>query len=410
MRDMRTVLSPVLLLSASLAQAFTLDAVPLAAPPGATAANLARGADGAVLVSWIERLPEGGHRLVFQRCAAASRCEPAREVARGSDWFVNWADFPALAELPDGSLWAHLLRKNGHAKYAYDAVLAHSRDGGANWSPLAPLHDDGSASEHGFVSLLPAAPTSLLAVWLDGRNTVAGDAGADEHQGHGRGAMTLRAATLDADRRKTGEWELDAATCDCCQTDAALGARGPLVVWRDRDPGELRDIQIARFETGAWTAPRYVHRDRWHMPACPVNGPAIAAQGEQAWVAWYTEADGAPSLRLARSGDDGDTFAEPLRVGGAETLGRADLARNAEGVWLSWLQEVGGKQSLWLARFNDDLSREHERVRIAELQGRGRATGVPRLLALDRGVVLLWSDVQGQQSVLRAALVNHKPD
>lgn len=409
MRAMRTYLCGMLLLSASLAQAITLDSLPLAAPPGATAANLARGADGAVLASWIERLPEGGHRLVFQRCAATS-CEPVREVARGSDWFVNWADFPALAELPDGSLWAHLLRKNGSATYAYDAVLSHSRDGGVNWSPLAPLHDDGSASEHGFVSLLPAAPMPLLAVWLDGRNTVAGGAGAGEHEGHGRGAMTLRTATLDADQRKTGEWELDASTCDCCQTDAALGARGPLVVWRDRDADELRDIQIARFENGAWSAPRYVHRDRWHMPACPVNGPAIAAQGEQAWVAWYTEAEGAPSLRLARSGDAGDTFAEPLRVGGAETLGRADLARNADGVWLSWLQEVDGKQSLWLARFNDDLSHEHQRQRIAELQGRGRATGVPRLLALDRGVVLLWGDVQGQRSVLRAALVNHKPD
>ena len=30
--------------------------------------------------------------------------------------------------------------------------------------------------------------------------------------------------------------------CDCCQTDAALTARGPLLVYRGRTPDEIRDI------------------------------------------------------------------------------------------------------------------------------------------------------------------------
>lgn len=399
---MRTILISLLLASTAPADAFTLMPIPLAAPAGATAANLAQGADGATLVSWIERLPEGGHRLMFQRCLTAAPCALPQEIARGSDWFVNWADLPSLARLPDGSLWANLLRKNGSASYAYDAVITHSRDNGATWSPLTPLHDDGTASEHGFVSLLPWSASALAAVWLDGRQTVGTAVGAGEHAGHGRGAMTLRAAVLDAAQGKTHEWQLDASTCDCCQTDAALTARGPVVVWRDRDAAELRDIQIARFTQGAWTLPRYVHRDRWRMPACPVNGPAVAAQGEQVWVVWYTEADGAPSLRLALSGDFGDSFAAPLRIAGGETLGRADVVHNKDGVWLSWLQESDGQQSLWLARFSDDLRVEQHRQRIATLHGRGRASGVPRLRALDHGVVLLWSDVLDQQSVLRA--------
>ncbi len=399
---MRNILIGLLLASAGLAHAFTLTPLPLAAPAGASAANLAHGADGAVMVSWVERLPEGGHRLVFQRCAVPAPCAAPQEVARGNDWFVNWADLPALAALPDGSLWAHLLRKNGSATYAYDAVLSHSRDGGATWSPLQAMHDDGTPSEHGFISLLPWSSSQLGAVWLDGRNTVSAPAAAGEHGGHGRGAMTLRAAVFGADQSKVSEWQLDASTCDCCQTDAALTASGPVVVWRDRTSDEVRDIQIARFAQGAWTTPRHVHRDNWHMPACPVNGPAVAAQDDVVWVAWYTEADGAPSLRLARSGNAGDAFADPLRVAGAETLGRADLARNADGVWLSWLQEIDGLQSLWLAQFSDDLSQERQRLKIADLAGRGRVTGVPRLLALDHGVVLLWSDVAGDALAVQA--------
>ncbi len=399
---MRNLITFLFLASTGLAHAFTLTPLPLAAPAGASAANLAQGADGATLASWIEKLPAGGHRLMFQRCIVPATCAPPQEIARGNDWFVNWADLPALASLPDGSLWAHLLRKNGSATYAYDAVLSHSRDGGATWSPLAAMHDDGTPSEHGFVSLLPWSISAMGAVWLDGRNTVSAPAGADEHAGHGRGAMTLRAAVFDEKQQKQHEWLLDASTCDCCQTDAAFTANGPVVVWRDRDAEELRDIQIARYTNGAWTTPRYVHRDNWHMPACPVNGPAIAAQGNQVWVAWYTEAGGAPSLRLASSSNAGDTFADPLHIAGGETLGRVDLASNADGVWLSWLQEVDGRQSLWLAQFSDDLQHERQRQKIADLAGRGRATGVPRLLPLEHGVVLLWNDVAGDAMVVQA--------
>src|SRR3546814_19690973 len=110
--------------------------------------------------------------------------------------------------------------------------------------------------------------------WLDGRKTVSAPAEAGEHAGHACGARTLRAAVFAHDQHKQHEWLLDASTCDCCQTDAALSARGPVVVWRDRTAHELRDIQIARFAQGTWNAPRHVHRDNWHMSAWPEIGRA----------------------------------------------------------------------------------------------------------------------------------------
>lgn len=358
--------------------------------------NLSPHPAGGVLVSWVEKLPEGGHRLRYRYCATATDCAEPIEVARGSDWFVNWADFPSLVATPDGRLWAHLLRKNGSATYAYDVVFTHSADAGAHWSTLTPLHDDGSASEHGFASLLALGKEQLLAAWLDGRNTVAAADGS-------RGAMSLRAAQLDAGGKRR-EWSLDGSTCDCCQTDAAMSARGAVLVWRDRDPDELRDIQIARLHDGRWSEPRYVHRDRWHMPACPVNGPTIAADGERVWVAWYTEADGAPSLRLAASDDAGEHFAAPREIAGADTLGRADLAFADAALWLSWLRESDGEQSLWLARFDRD-GRELARARVATLHGRGRATGVPRLWADAGSVRLLWTEAVDGHSRVRGAVL-----
>ena len=265
------------------------------------------------------------------------------------------------------------------------------------------MHDAGTPTEHGFVTLWPQSRDEVGIAWLDGRHS-AGDHGAG-HDGHG-GAMTLRAARFGADDGKRGEAELDAMTCDCCQTDSAVGDRGVLLAYRDRAAGEIRDIQVTRYDGKAWTAPVRVHADQWVMPACPVNGPAIAARGREAWVAWYTGAGAAPSARLARSGDGGESFGGLREVAAGEAQqGRVDLAADASGVWMSWMQESGGAQTLWLARFSAALDAEHFRVKVADVAGRGRGTGFPRLQLRDGQAWLAWTEVVDGQPRLRGARV-----
>jgi hypothetical protein len=183
-------------------------------------------------------------------------------------------------------------------------------------------------------------------------------------------------------------------TCDCCQTDAALTTRGPLLVYRDRTPDEIRDIAVTRFDGAAWTSPHLVHDDQWKMPACPVNGPAVAAEASNTVVGWYTVAGDQPTLRLARSADAGDTFAEPLMLDqGAHVQGRVDVALDSDEAWVLWTREDAGVQSLQFARFASDLSREWQRGEVAKLQGRGRATGVAQLALGNDGAYVVWTDV-----------------
>lgn len=333
---------------------------------------------------------------------------PPKEIARGDDWFINWADTPHLAATEDGALWAHWLRRSANATYAYDVVLSRSGDDGKTWSTAMPVHDDDTPTEHGFVSLWPQSATGIGVAWLDGRNTAGG--GHAGHDGHGAGAMTLRAAVFDSDLHKSSETEIDAYTCDCCQTSAGLTDRGPLLLYRGRDANEVRDILATRLEVGVWTSPRKVHDDQWVMPACPVNGPAVTARGMQAWVAWYTAVKDVPLLRVARSSDAGDNFGAPVEIDRGEAMqGRVGVAVDDESVWVSWVREDAQGQSLWLARYPPDLSRELQRMQVAMLQGRGRATGFPQLVAGQGGIHIAWTDVIDGKPQLRGARIVQKP-
>ncbi len=388
--------------------ALQLHAEPWPLPADASAAqpDLVAAPDGSLLLSWLA--PDArGHQLHYARFSAG-RWQPARQIARGDDWFVNWADTPHLRASADGALWAQWLRRSAGNPHAYDVLLARSTDG-RQWSAPVTVHDDRTATEHGFVSLWPEGADGMGIAWLDGRRT-AGTGHGDGHghgQGNGQGAMTLRSARFDARLRKHDEQELDAMTCDCCQTGAHAGASGILLVYRGRDAGEVRDIHLRRRVAGGWQPSRRVHADDWVMPACPVNGPAVTAYGDEAWVAWYTAPQGEPLLRLAHSGDGGATFGAPrVPDRGTAVQGRVQVAADADGLWLAWLREDARGQSLWLARYSPSLERELGRLRVALLQGRGRGTGFPRLLA-DRGSArLVWTDVVAGRPVLRGAVVS----
>lgn len=385
------------------ATAWTLPTDADAAQP-----DLVRASDGSLLLSWIE--PQGdAHALKFARYANGAWSD-VREIARGGDWFVNWADTPHIAQTDDGALWAHWLRKSASAKYAYDVALVRSANDGATWSEPVLVNDDGTATEHGFVSLWPAARGRIGVAWLDGRNSAGGHG--TGHEGHG-GAMTLRTAQFDAALQRHDEREVDAMTCDCCQTDVATTTRGALLVYRGRTPGEIRDILALRVADGA--ASRPVHADGWKMPACPVNGPAVAANGDDAIVGWYTETEearsnGLPTVNLARSTDAGTTFSAPLQLErGDPVQGRIDVALDDRAAWALWTREEGGRQSLHLARFTPDLSKELQRTQVAKLQGRGRGTGFAKLALADGHAYVVWTDTVDQRPRLHGARYRLSP-
>lgn len=374
----------------------TLADTALPAAAGSLAPRLAAGADGALLASWLEA-DGAGHALRYASLRDGRWSAP-RTAARGDDWFVNWADTPGVFA-HRGLLVAHWLRLHqkeaGASPYAYDILVSVSRDGGASWSPPALPHHDGVAAEHGFVSWFPDGDGFGL-VWLDGRESPGGEeegAGA-AHAGHAHhGAMmTIRYGLFGADGAQRAEGVIDESTCDCCPTDLASTAAGALLVYRDRTGGELRDVFATRFDGGRWSAPRAVHADAWRMPGCPVNGPAVVADGARAAVAWFTAAGEVPQVLLGWSADAGDSFAAPMRIDGGHPVGRVALALEGDAALVLWLEQRGeAGAELRLRRAWSDGSLGAPQVLATTAAA--RASGFPRALRSGGATFLAWTDV-----------------
>jgi hypothetical protein len=388
----------------------------LPAPAGSSQADLVKTPTGELLLSWVEPMGEAQHRLQLSRLAPAASATWSTPVTAGSgsDWFLNWADTPHVHALADGSLWAHWLRSTGPGRMDYGIDLVRSADQGQTWSAPQLVHLADSSGDHGFVTFWPQTADRLGIAWLDSRQKAAAKAIAGEHAGqdadghdhHGGAAMMLRAAIYDADARQLGEWPLDVSTCDCCTTSSAMTDRGPVVVYRGRNDREIRDTRLVRFDGQSWTAPRDVHADGWQIAGCPVNGPVVSARGNTLWVAWYTEADGQPELRAARSNDAGDSFLPPVTIArGAPVLGRVTMALAEDHLLLAWLEEADTGQRLRLGRYALDLSSPRI-TDVATLAARGRASGMPRLAAAGGSAWLVWTDVAGEVPSVRGARID----
>ena len=358
---------------------------------------------GIAWISWVEYLNDSTDALMYGVLEDES-WSAKEEIARGSDWFVNWADFPSLAVFPNSNgqkILCHWLQKSTAGKFDYDIVLGLKQNPKEGWGNPFLLNRDGIAAEHGFVTLIPENSERILATWLDGRNTKIHSQHNDSApEGHHGGPMSLRSAVVDAQGRIIEEAQLDDMVCDCCQTDIAIGQHGPIIVYRNRSEKEVRDIFIVRRIQGKWSDPKPVFRDKWKIPGCPVNGPAIATRGKKAAVAWFTGANGNPEVRVSFSKNDGKHFSKAIRVHEDTPLGRVDIEWvDEDHVMLTWMEQKGEKAQIRIRKISiEGKCSPPMDIMITE---NSRASGFP-VLAIDKyGLLLSATDAAGQNSRVR---------
>ena len=389
----------VVVVMASLARATAQDGLAIQAlanpaAPGSAQPQLTV-SDRGVLLSWIERAGASA-ALKFAERTPTGWTGP-RTVATGNDWFVNWADVPSVIRLGDGSIYGHWLQKSGPTTYAYDVRLARSTDDGRTFSPSFTPHHDGTQTEHGFASLFQMPGAGLGLVWLDGRAMRSGG-----HDGHGGGGdMSVRSALFDPSGKQVAESAVDLRVCECCPTAIAVTSEGPIVAYRDRSPEEIRDIYVSRLVAGKWTSPTPVHKDNWKIAACPVNGPALSADGKTVAIAWFTATGDEGHSYAAFSSDAGATFGTPIRLDDASALGRVDVQLLRDGsAMATWIEFAEGRGQFKMRRV-EATGRKGPASTIAGMNT-GRASGYPRMARFGDELLFAWTET-GDSPGLRTA-------
>jgi hypothetical protein len=362
-------------------------------PTGASSSlpHLVSNADG-TLVSWVETKGDSLATLFFSELENGIWQE-SQAVVEGGDWFVNWADYPMIAE-NNGNYWSHVLKKSTKGTYSYDVKMNIKPKESANWETDMSLHTDGTPTEHGFVSVLPYKE-AFFVTWLDGRNTEKNKVGE-------RGAMTLRAAEVAVNGEVSHENQLDVSTCDCCQTTAAITDNGPVVLYRDRSEEEIRDISIVRQVDGAWTAPKTIYADGWKIKGCPVNGPKAAAMGNNLVAAWFTGAQNTARVQVAFSKDGGEHFLKPIMIAEGTTIGRVDVVWvDEETAVVSWMDTKEKVASLNVAKISK-TGVVSDKVTAVEMNG-SRQSGFPQLEKVDDMLYFAWTEVTKTDTRVRMA-------
>ncbi len=315
----------------------------------------------------------------------------------GSDWFVNWADFPVIAE-NNGNIVSSFLQKSATGTYTYDVKLNFFNSNTSFAKSNFILHDDGTQSEHGFVSVRPYTGNSFLFTWLDGRETVG--------KGHGQGAMTLRAALLFEDGTIDYDTLLDDRVCDCCQTASAIGPDDEIIVaYRDRREGEIRDISVVRWDKkDGWSEPLPIGDDQWKIDGCPVNGPAIDSFGNTLAVAWFTAVGGEGKVQLVFSNDVGRSYGKPIRIDSGNATGRVDVVMlNETEAAVMWMEPDGDEETIRVLKVTSE-GKKGDPITISHTSAE-RASGFPQLERLGNELFTAWTVVnKGTSSIKTATL------
>lgn len=350
-----------------------------------------------LLLSWISSYENKQASLYYSQLSEGEWQQPIK-VSTGTDWFVNWADFPAIARNKNLVLTSYL-KKSAQETYSYDVLLNLQTLTGDKIKEDFLLHTDGIKAEHGFVSMTPNSEDGFFVTWLDGRNTVK-----ESVENHHK-AMTIRFAEINNKGDIIKETELDNTACDCCQTSITLTEEGPLAVYRDRSKKEIRDIHIKKNKNGVWQDSKPVHNDGWVINGCPVNGPKVISNSSNLAVAWFTASNGIPIVNVSFSSTFGDSFLDPIKVNDVDAIGRVDIDfLNEKEVIVSYMETDDLGTYLRVKKVSID-GKISDSITVANIDG-GRNTGVPQLEIINDEIFIVWTISKDGKNQLKSIKFN----
>ena len=349
------------------------------APEGSLCPRVSNMPNGTVILSWLEP-KEGGTAAFRSSIWRGQNWSPSAIIAEGRHFSRDRASAPGVVALSSHNLIAYWSQKpvEKQSSNEIELFMAVSTDSGGHWT-LPVLVNRSTAQpgeDNGYSSAAALDEKQAQLIWLDGRNW----------EKEKRVALMARAVRVDG---TMGESRLlDGDTCTCCSTSLVQTKTGLLAAYRGHTPENIRDIALVRLASGAWSQPRIVHPDHWHIEACPVNGPHLDADGQRAALVWFSAANEQPAVKLAFSSDGGGEFSAPVRIDTGRTIGRGQVTLLADGsVVVLWLENESGVAKLLARRVYPDGTAEG----VLEV---ARSTNIsyPHTARTTTGIVVTWAE------------------
>lgn len=269
-------------------------------------------------------------------------------------------------------------------------VTALSDDGGRSWS-RGPMPPDDVAQAHGFFEISADAAGHMHLVWLDNRD----------------GAQGLRyARSRDRGRSWSSDMTIDGQTCECCWNAVLPGSSVLSVLYRDKDPRDMRHARLG--QDGDWQRTTRVGEFDWQVDACPHTGGALAETSgdngsELLHALVWTGHQQDEGLYYLRSADQGSGWELPRRFGmrGARN---ADLVTDRDGDLVAvWDEMANDKLTVYVSRSLDQGDSWSEPM---QLSTPGTNAMFPLAVVTDHGVRVLWTgeDAGGRMKTVIAHL------
>ena len=169
--------------------------------------------------------------------------------------------------------------------------------------------DRNSDAYAGFPTIAATHAGEVYVAWLDERDHIKPEDNSSVYFTR----STDHAATFSRNMRIAG------GACVCCRPQLYVASNGEIyLAWRQVFAGDVRDMVIARSTDHGKTfsKPVRVAIDNWVLHACPDVGPAVAVNQGHLYLAWYSEGQGKPGVRLALSDNGGANFTLAQLVSG----------------------------------------------------------------------------------------------
>jgi len=305
---------------------------------------------------------------------------------------------PKIAVSADGVVllsWTQALPQN----FAGNIRFARSVDGGKTFAAPITLNGDGRITSHRFDSLAIDGKGRVAVAWLDARDRDAArekdiargrDAGKDKG-GAFSGVSVYTAQSTDNGASFSANRRLTMHTCECCRTSMAWSNAGPVVFWRNLYDVNTRDFALAHLDDGAV---RRATDDEWQIDACPHHGGGLAVDGRGAQhLVWYTNGKNRHGLFYKRIEGAAQNLnlgeSSPMSIGNAAAqAGHPDVVAAGNLVLLTWREFNGKVYSAHAMRSDDGGASWHPPIRLAEATG---AADYPLPLTDGQRALVVWN-------------------